>query len=180
MVKPSILIACIGNIFLGDDAFGVEVAKHLMAKNLPEEIKVVDFGIRGIDLVYTLLDKWDLTIFVDAISKGETPGTIYVIEPDLNELSNSDQAPIVEAHNLDPLKALSLAKSMGAELKNILLVGCEPLTFGLEQEDTQQQLGQFGQFTLSEPVQASITKAILLIESLATKRLLENCPNLPT
>ena len=43
-MTPTILIAGIGNIFLGDDAFGVEVARSLARRTLPGEIQVKDFG----------------------------------------------------------------------------------------------------------------------------------------
>ncbi len=80
-----ILIACIGNIFLGDDGFGVEVARRLISrktKRYPEGVQVVDFGIRGIDLAYTLLDDYDALVLVDTVSRGGSPGTLYLIEPD--------------------------------------------------------------------------------------------------
>src|SRR5438270_10145755 len=78
-----ILIACIGNIFLGDDGFGVEVAQRLMNRQYPEGVQVTDFGIRGMDLAYTLLDDYDTLVLVDTVSRGGTPGTLYLIEPDL-------------------------------------------------------------------------------------------------
>lgn len=158
-VKPSpqILIACIGNIFLGDDGFGVEVARRLAGRELPYEVRVVDFGIRGFDLAYALMDGYETTIFVDATSQGEAPGTLYVIEPDLNEM-NDDPYPesIVDAHAMEPMKVLRLAKSMGAELKRILVVGCEPASLGPAE----------GQMELTEPVQAAVDEAVTLIESL--------------
>lgn len=157
--SPRILVACIGNIFLGDDAFGVEVAKRLAERKLPDEVRVVDFGIRGFDLVYALMDGYDATIFVDAIQRGDSPGTLYVIEPDLDEVGGSgEQGGMVETHGMHPLKVLRMARSMGAELKRILLVGCEPETFGPEE----------GQMGLTEPVQAAVDEAIRLIESLIT------------
>src|SRR6185369_7845473 len=85
MNKPRILIACIGNIFHGDDAFGVEVARALTERKLRDEVKLVDYGIRGLDLAYALMDGYEVTIFVDAAQKDEQPGTLYVIEPDLKE-----------------------------------------------------------------------------------------------
>ena len=78
-----ILVAGVGNIFLGDDAFGVEVARALSGRPLPEGVTVKDFGIRGFDLAYTMLDAWDTVILVDALSRGEAPGTLYLLEPDL-------------------------------------------------------------------------------------------------
>ena len=73
MAKPSILLACIGNIFHGDDAFGVEAAKVLATRDLPENVKLVDYGIRGFDLAFALVDGYDITIFVDAMQRGELP-----------------------------------------------------------------------------------------------------------
>src|SRR5437868_14687112 len=78
-----ILIACIGNIFLGDDGFGVEVAQRLSSREYPEGVQVVDFGIRGMELAYTLLDDYDTLILVDAVPRGSPAGTLYLIEPDL-------------------------------------------------------------------------------------------------
>jgi hydrogenase maturation protease len=159
MSKPRILIACIGNIFLGDDGFGVEVAKHLLTRKLPDEVRVVNFGIRGFDLAYTLLDNYDVTIFVDATPRGEEPGTLYVIELDLHELNEADtQTMMVEGHNMNPMKVLAMVKSMGGEFKKVLLVGCEPATFGPEE----------GQMGLSDSVSAAINEAIILVESLVT------------
>jgi hydrogenase maturation protease len=155
---PSILIAGIGNIFLGDDAFGVEVAQRLANRKLPARVKVVDFGIRGLDLAYALLDGFDVTILVDACPRGGTPGTLYVIEPDLNATPQSPEAgqTSVDAHSMDPMNVIRLAKSMGGELKRILLVGCEPLTLGPEE----------GAMGLSEPVAAVIEEAANRIETL--------------
>src|ERR1700752_2302749 len=81
-----ILIACIGNIFLGDDGFGVEVAQQLMTKQYPEGVQVVDFGIRGIELAYTLLNDYDTLVLVDAVPRGGQPGTLYLIEPELSDI----------------------------------------------------------------------------------------------
>ena len=161
---PRILIAGIGNIFLGDDAFGVEVARRLGASNLPANVKVIDFGIRGYDLAYALLDKdkYDATILVDACPRGEPAGTLYVIEPDLSNLNDSspeEQQGAVEAHSMNPLNVLRLAVSMGGPLKRILLLGCEPATLGPEE----------GQMGLSETVEAVIDDAVKLVESLVRK-----------
>ena len=90
--KPSILVAGIGNIFLGDDAFGVEVVRRMAGLELPASVRVVDFGIRGFDLAYALQDGYETTILVDACPRGEAPGTLYVIEPDLKALDGPDAA----------------------------------------------------------------------------------------
>lgn len=162
--RQRILVAGIGNIFLGDDAFGSEVARRLLARELPIEVRVVDFGIRGLDLVYALLDGYDVTIFVDATPRGEAPGTLYTIEPDLSELDELDaQSAMVEPHGMNPMKVLAMVRAMGGEFKRIMLVGCEPAP--LESED--------GQMGLSEPVAAAVNEAVALVESLVTKILAE-------
>jgi hydrogenase maturation protease len=157
---PTILIAGIGNIFLGDDAFGVEVVQRLSASKLPERVKAVDFGIRGFDLAYALLDGSEVTILVDACPRGGRPGSLYVIEPDLNALDvpETDQAS-VDAHSMNPINVIRMAKSMGGELKRILLVGCEPETLGPEE----------GLMGLSESVAAAVDEAGKLIETLVGK-----------
>ena len=154
--SPSVLIAGIGNIFLGDDTFGVEVAQRLAKRKLPDRVKVVDFGIRGFDLAYALLDRFDVTILVDACPRGGAPGTLYVIEPDLNVSAQEAAQTIVDAHSMNPMNVIRMAKSMGGHLKRILLVGCEPLTLGPEE----------GAMGLSEPVAAMVEEAANRIESL--------------
>jgi hydrogenase maturation protease len=157
-----ILVAGIGNIFLGDDGFGCEVVRRLAERKLPDNVRVVDYGIRGLDLTYALLDGYDATIFVDATPRGGTPGTLYTIEPDLDDLKNiAGDGAMVDAHDMNPLKVLSVLKSMGGELNRILLVGCEPATLGPEE----------GQMGLSEPVEASIDAAVNIVESLVMKTL---------
>jgi len=158
--QPRILIAGIGNIFLGDDAFGCEVAQRLGARRLPGAVRVVDFGIRGYDLAFALMDGYDATILVDATPRGNEPGTLYTIEPDLTALDHMQATP-GDAHGLDPMKVLSLVRAMGGEFNRILLVGCEPAT--LESED--------GQLGLSAPVAAAADEAVSLIESLIAELL---------
>jgi hydrogenase maturation protease len=164
--EPRILIAGIGNIFLGDDAFGCEVAKRLFERKLPENVRVVDYGIRGFDLAYALMDGYDVTIFIDATPRGDAPGTIYVIEPDLDEIDKLDvRTAAVDTHNMNPLKVLAMVKTLGGDFKKIFLVGCEPLFTG------EEDIGFMG---LSEPVEAAIEKAVEVVESLVAKILEEN------
>jgi hydrogenase maturation protease len=153
--RPSILVAGIGNIFLGDDGFGVEVAKRLAGRNLPEAVRVTDFGIRGFDLAYALGDGYATTILVDACPRGEAPGTLYVIEPDLNT-SEALEAAAVEAHAMNPVSVLRTARAMNIEVKNVLLVGCEPEILG----------GDEGHMGLSASVEAAVEQAVKLIEGL--------------
>ncbi|PWT80656.1 MAG: hydrogenase maturation protease [Acidobacteria bacterium] len=157
-----ILIAGIGNIFLGDDAFGCEVLKRISQRKWPAGVRVVDFGIRGFDLAYAMLEGDDLIILVDTTPRGEAPGTVYVIEPNLLELESLDaSAMMVETHGMNPLKVLSMVKSMGGQLKKVILVGCEPETFGPEE----------GLMGLSPSVEAAVPEAVNIVESLVTKHL---------
>lgn len=151
-----ILVAGIGNIFLGDDAFGCAVARELSRRSWPENVRVVDFGIRGFDLVYALLDGYELTILVDATPRGEAPGTLYTIEPDLSELDTLDIEALPETHGMNPLKVLKTVRAMGGDFNRVLLVGCEPATFGPEE----------GQMGLSPEVQAAVPEAMKIIERL--------------
>jgi len=166
MNQPSVLIACIGNIFLGDDGFGCEVARQLTQRSWPDNVKVVDFGIRGLDLAYALLEGHDVTIFVDATPCGQQPGTLYTIEPALEEIESIEAAAVVDAHSMDPMKVLSMVKSMGGQFKKTLLVGCEPATFGPEE----------GQMGLSEPVAAAVPEAVKVVESLVARIMEEAGP----
>jgi hydrogenase maturation protease len=154
---PQILVAGVGNLFMGDDGFGVEVAQRLARRSLPDAVRVVDFGIRGFDLACALVDGADVSILVDACPRGAAPGTVSIIEPDLDAIEAPDgQQPTIEAHGLDPLNVLRLAKQMDGSLKTILLVGCEPQSLG----------GDDGHIGLSEPVEAAIDDAVQMIESL--------------
>lgn len=152
-----VLIAGIGNIFNRDDGFGVAVAAKLAGLQLPEHAQVRDFGIRGFDLVLALLEGPELTIFVDTVSRGGAPGTLYTIEPDLAGMADGDDVDVVEnAHGLDPVKVLLMARSLGAPIGRVMVVGCEPATLG---DDT-------GTIGLSEAVEAAVDPAIEMIRSL--------------
>jgi len=151
----NILVAGIGNIFFGDDAFGCEVAAQLMRRPLPEGVRVIDFGIRSYDLAYAMMDGPDVTIFIDATPQGQPPGTIYLIEPDQNFLDNPS-GEVVNAHSMNPVRVLQLIRSLGGQPGRLYLVGCEPAV--LETED--------GAMGLSQPVRAAIPKAIEMIDSL--------------
>jgi hydrogenase maturation protease len=159
-----VLVAGIGNIFHGDDAFGVEVAGRLLRRALPAAARVVDFGIRGFDLAYALLDGYDATILVDTTSRGLPPGTLYTIEIDGNDPAGLDAPRMdVATHGMDPVRVLRMAQAMGGSIGRILLVGCEPETFGPEEE---------GLMGLSAPVAAAVDKAADLVEVLV-RRILE-------
>src|SRR5262245_29906054 len=167
MTPPKILIAGIGNIFLGDDGFGCAVAGRLARRPLPDGVRVVDFGIRGFDLAYALMDGYDLTILIDAVPRGGASGALYVIDPDLKGLYEPDARAItVESHAMNPARVLALVKAMNGELKRLLLVGCEPATLGPEE----------GQMGLSERVEAAVGGAVGIIESLVAAILGDHRP----
>ena len=167
MPTRSILVAGIGNIFMGDDGFGVEVVSKLASHSFPPGVRVADFGIRGFDLAYALLDGYETTILVDAYPGEGQPGTLFVVEPDLQNLNSAGaQAGFVDPHGMNPLNVLHMALNMGAQLKRILLVGCVPATLGPEE----------GQMGLSEPVAAALDEAVQLVDSLVVRILAEEWP----
>jgi hydrogenase maturation protease len=157
-MTAKILVAGVGNIFLGDDAFGVEVVRSLSKRQLPENVTVKDLGIRGFDLAYALLDPWDAVILVDALPRGEAAGTLYVVEPNLAEIGSQASAETaINPHGMDPVRVLNLAASMGTISAQVLVLGCEPHDFGDELE---------GRMGLSTPVQAAIEEASNMVEEL--------------
>ena len=165
------LIACIGNIFLGDDGFGCKVAELLAQKSLSPEVKVVDFGIRSFDLAYALMDGYETTVFVDATPRGGDPGTVYLIEPDEAEIKALDgQASLFEPHNMDPLKVLMMVRSLDGKLGKIFVVGCEP---EFTNADGDGYLG------LSDRVEASLPKAVEVVESVIERTLLQRSQPAP-
>jgi hydrogenase maturation protease len=150
----ALLIACVGNIFKGDDAFGVEVARRLAGRRLPPGVDLVDFGIRGIDLTYALLDRYDAAVLVDATRQGGAPGTLYVIEPEPGNAAPEEL--MLAPHDLDPTRVLRMVTAMNGRCRRIVLVGCEPETLGDELE---------GKMGLSAPVSAALDEAACVIES---------------
>ena len=154
-----ILIAGIGNIFNGDDGFGVEVIKKLEESALPDGVTVVDFGIRSFDLAFALVDGYQVAILVDALQRNEPPGTLYLFEPNLEDAGQLMPVTL-EGHGLHPAQVLKLANLYGTLPKKILIVGCEPAVTTFSDE---------GQIGLSPSVQANLPEAIGLIETLIPK-----------
>lgn len=150
---PRVLVAGVGNIFLGDDGFGVEVARRLKNVELPPDVKVSDFGIRGVHLAYELLDGYDLVIIVDASPRGGEPGTLYVIEPEEPEAPDPDEVPPLDAHGMDPAAVLALLGVLGGHVDRLLVVGCEPA------------VADEG-MTLSPAVEAAVDPAVTLVQEL--------------
>jgi hydrogenase maturation protease len=152
-----ILVAGVGNIFLGDDAFGVEVVRQLARKTLPQSVRVVDFGIRSYDLAYALMEDWDLVILVDAMARGDAPGTVYIMEP---ELPASGDPATVDAHTMNPFSVLQLVKALGGKCGRMLVVGCEPANL---EPDTEGNIG------VSELVGAAVDQAVGVVEELISR-----------
>jgi hydrogenase maturation protease len=151
------LVACLGNIFLGDDGFGVEVAHRLAHEDLPEGTQVTDYGIRGMHLAYDLAEGWDATILVDAAPRGGKPGTVYVIEPERQQPADGDGTPLslaesmlFDPHGMQPDVMLGMTGMLGAEAGRVLVVGCEPVSVA-------EGIG------LSEPVAAAVGEAARVV-----------------
>jgi hydrogenase maturation protease len=152
-----VMVAGIGNIFLGDDGFGVDVVRRLGEVPLPAEVRVTDYGIRGVHLAYDLLDgDVDTLILVDALPLGDAPGTIGVVEVDLDDpqwtLGPARAAP--DAHGMDPESMLRLVATLGGRPARVLVVGCQPETVA---EGMQ----------MSEPVRAAVEPARDLVARMA-------------
>ncbi len=162
MDKQRILIAGVGNIFFGDDAFGVEVIARLARRPLPAGVQAVDFGIRGIDLTYALLEPHDAVILVDAVARGGEVGTLYVLEPEIGtaDAPAAGEPLMLEPHALDPAKVLRLARSLGGTVERIYLVGCEIRPPAPEEDFAME---------MSPQVQAAVEEAVHVVESLVAK-----------
>ncbi len=162
-VRRRVLVAGIGNVFLGDDAFGVEVVNRLAERELPAGVDVVDFGIRGMDLAYALQEGYEAVVFVDAAPRGEAPGTLSVIEPELDE--NAEVA--LSTHGMDPVRVLALARTLGGVPPRTLVVACEPSSVPAGEHDEDLAEG------LSAPVAAAVEGAVTLVQSVV-RDLIEN------
>ncbi|MGW5232791.1 hydrogenase maturation protease [Streptomyces nodosus] len=152
-----VLVAGIGNVFLGDDGFGVEAVRALLGRELPGQVEVVDIGVRGMHLAYQLLDGYDTLILVDATRRGEKPGTLYVIEHDLAAGDTPEGIPL-DGHRMAPDAVLALLGTLCAGTgtpppRRTLVVGCEPAS-------VEERIG------LSPPVSAAVPEAVRLIEDL--------------
>jgi hydrogenase maturation protease len=162
------LVAGVGNIFLGDDAWGVEVARALVERgtgDLPAGVEVADFGIRGVHLAYQLMDGYDSLVLVDAMPRGEQPGTVYVLEPDLagTGVDPDDPAPgpvaVPDAHSMDPGTVLALLATVNGgtvPVRRVVVVGCEPATVA-------DGIG------LSRPVAAAVDHGVSAVVELLTQ-----------
>ncbi|MGH3320581.1 MAG: hydrogenase maturation protease [Streptosporangiaceae bacterium] len=157
----SVLIAGVGNLFLSDDAFGVEVVRRLADDVFPEGVTVADFGISGVHLAYELLGGYDTTILVDAVPRGEQPGTVHVLElapedrraaaPSLDDAVRA--GAFVDAHGMEPQQVFALLEVLGGGASRVFVVGCEPVT-------VEEGMG------LSEPVAGAVDGAVRVVREL--------------
>jgi hydrogenase maturation protease len=161
-VSGRILVAGVGNIFRGDDAFGCEVVRRLAERPLPPGVRVADFGVRGHDLAYAILDGYDAVILVDAVGRGGEPGTLYALELDPNE--PADPPRLTGGHAIDLPGVFRLVRAMGGTFPPVCLVGCDPGDLGPEDE---------GLMELSEPVAAAVGPAAGQVEALVADLLAE-------
>ncbi len=152
-----ILVAGIGNIFLADDAFGVKVVRRLRDAVLPARVDVSDYGIRGMHLAYDLLDgHHDVLVMVDALPLDEPPGTLAVLQVDLDDpgwtVRPADvlEAPAADGHGMDPESVLRLLGGLGGRVDRILVVGCQPAVL-------DEHMG------LSAPVAAAVDEAVRMV-----------------
>jgi hydrogenase maturation protease len=153
-MTPRVLVAGVGNIFLSDDGFGVEVARRLAGESFPEGVKVADFGIRSVHLAYELLDGYDALILIDAMGHGEAPGTVSVLEPERPDENESGAGgSIVDAHGMSPGAVLSMVSDMGGQVERVLVVGCEPQTL-------EENIG------LSPVVESVVDQAVQVVSDL--------------
>jgi len=159
-VRERVLVAGIGNVFLGDDGFGVAVAQRLLARGAPAGADVVDAGIRGFDLACALLEDYDAAILVDTVHRDGPPGTLYVLDIDPRDPGDAAPAEPVEAHGLAPHRVLALVRALGGGPRRLRLVGCEPATPGADDDVTAG---------LSAAVAAAVEPAAALVASLVTE-----------
>jgi len=160
------LVAGVGNVFLGDDGFGVEVARRLMTRPQPDGVEVSDFGVRGVHLAYELLDGCDLLVLVDAAPRGEPPGTLSLVDlgpvprhrsgadgPRAAEVGPDEMSVLMNAHGMQPDAVLTLVETLGGSVGRAVLVACEP-------QDLTDLAG------LSPQAEAALDKAVSLVERL--------------
>lgn len=153
-MNGTVLVAGVGNIFMSDDGFGPEVARRLTQRRLPDGVKVVDYGIRGMHLAYDLLDGYAGLVIVDALPRQGTPGDLVVLEVGPEDLGDGD----FDAHGMEPVAVLASLGSLGGQLPPTYVVGCEPVT-------VEDGMG------LSAPVEAAVDRAVDVVLGVLTDEL---------
>ena len=153
LMTGRILVAGVGNVFLRDDAFGVEVVRLLAERPQPPGVQIRDFGIRGVHLAYELLNGYDLFVLVDAAPRGEAPGTVSVLEVDMPGPEDPQARPVIDAHSLTPDAVFGLLSSLGGHPGRSLVVTCEPA-------EVDPGMG------LSDPVREALPHAVRTVEEI--------------
>lgn len=151
--EGKILVACIGNIFAGDDAFGVEAARALAAAGVPDNVTLIDYGIRAFDLAFALTSSWRAVVLVDAVARDGAPGDLYLLRVDTAGAAGGASDP----HAMNPSAVFALARSVGEVRVPVYLVGCEPASL-------DDELG--GSMGLSRAVSAAMPQAVRMLQEL--------------
>ncbi len=151
--EKQILVAAVGNMFLGDDGFGGEVAKRLQERSLAPGVQVVDFGTGGLDLAYEVMRGYDALVLVDVSRQGGEPGTLYVMEVDEDSVEGEiEDGAVIDPHGMDPRTVLRFVKAVGGWPGKVVVVACEPA-----------QVEELG-IGLSAAVASAIEKAVEVVE----------------
>jgi len=153
-----ILVAGIGNIFLGDDGFGSEVVRNAEIAQDDPSVRVIDYGIRGMHLAYDLLEEWDTLVLVDAVPSRGSPGTLHVFQADCQEdpaadLESGSAAPAVDGHSMDPAAVFASLRALGGSPPYTVVVGCEA-------GSVEEGIG------LTEPVAKAVPRAARAVEEI--------------
>jgi len=168
LARPRVLVAGIGNVFLGDDGFGVEVVDRLGGRPVPDGAKVVDFGIRGLHLAYELLDGYDALVLVDALPLGDEPGTVALVEAEMPGAPTDPDpevtGPALDAHSMSPAVVLATLAHLGGSVDRVLVVGCQPATVA-------EGMG------LSEVVAAAVDTAVAMVDDVLAELLPSDHPH---
>jgi hydrogenase maturation protease len=151
-VHPRVLVAGVGNLFLGDDGFGPEVARALQRGPLPDGVRVHDYGVGGIHLAYDVCDGVDVLVLVDTMNRQGTPGSLCLLEVGADELPTVQ----VDAHAMDPVAMLATVETLGGTRPRTLLVGCVPASL-------EEGIG------LSEPVADAVEPAAAAVRDLVVQ-----------
>jgi hydrogenase maturation protease len=151
-LEKQILVAGIGNAWLRDDGFGGEVVKRLERRELPAGVSVMDFGTGGLDLAYEVMRGYDSLILIDVSRQGGEPGTLYVMEPDDEDIAAGiEDGEMLDPHGMDPQTVLRFVRAVGGWPGKVVVIACEPA----EVED-------FG-IGLSPAVEAAVEQAVKLV-----------------
>jgi hydrogenase maturation protease len=148
-LEKQILVAGVGNVFLADDGFGAAVAARLGERELPAGVTVMDFGTGGLDLAYEVMRGYDALVIVDISRQGGEPGTLYLIEPEEDEIeAGIEDGEMIDPHGMDPKTVLRFVRAVGGWPGKIVVVACEPARV--------EEMG----LELSEDVAAVVDRAV--------------------